>query len=64
MQTVKSPLAPAYKQRGGFLPGRVYGWNGRMERPTDVSGWDKTLRDCTDPHKSPDKSRHIPEHSD
>lgn len=49
MQTVKSPLAPAYKQREGFLQGRVYGWNGRMERLADVSGWDRTLRDCADP---------------
>lgn len=35
MPTVKSPLAPAYKQREGLLP-------------TDVSGWGETLRDRTD----------------
>lgn len=31
-QTVKSPLAPAYKRRGRalfFLRGRVYGWKGQ-----------------------------------
>lgn len=45
----KITISACIKTEGRLLPGRVYGWNGRMESLTDVSGWDKTLRDCTDP---------------
>lgn len=49
MQTLKSPLAPPYKQRESFYPGEFMDGEAGWRRLADVSSWDKTLRDCTDP---------------